>query len=217
MYKSLKKVGTLTAQDEFVVMADKETAERLATFGMLKDAKIYIIPKPSSILDGMRYKYIFPLSAKIPDGTVCVYLDTDLIAVRPIHTYIPKDYLCLFPEGKWNDTNYCGDPVSDGTTSATPNGYTAGFFAYSLGERTRGFFQRVLKAIELSSKTYYTLDQPFFNKNLDMRFVVEYDTTTLSFNGHTNIDKCRYINLCGEPGDQLLHFDKMLQIFLSVF
>jgi hypothetical protein len=217
LYKSLKKSGTFTEADAFIILADEATAKRLSTFSLLKDVQIVIIPKAKSLLDGMLYKYRLLDLCGIPDGTCLTYLDSDMISVRPIHTYLPKDYLLIFPEGKVDDTNYCGDPLPKGFEGPTKNGYSAGFFSYSVGERTRAFFRKVIETAEASGKVYYTLEQVFFNRCLDMRHVIEMNPDTVSFNGHTHIQKCRFINLCGEPGDQLLHFDKMLNTYLSVF
>lgn len=217
LYKSLKKSGTFTNSDAFIIMADEPTAKRLSTFGLLKDCQFVIIPKPKNMLDGMLYKYRLPEFVGIPDYTLLTYIDSDMISVRPIHTFLPKDYICVFPEGKVDDTNYCGDALPEGHSGPTKNGYTAGFFSYSLGERTRAFFRKVIETAEASGKVYYTLDQVHFNRALDHRHTIEMNYDTVSFNGHTHLDKCRFINCCGDPGDQLLHWDKMLNIYLSVF
>ncbi len=217
LYKSLLKSGTLTSADLFLILADEPTADRLKTFSLLKNCQFVLIPKPTSLLDGMLNKYRLLDICGVPDGATFTYLDSDMLSVRPIHTYLPKDYLLIFPEGKVDDTNYCGSPLPEGSKRPTENGYSAGYFSYSVGERTRAFFHRVLEAAKASDKVYYTLEQVFFNRCLDHRYTIEMNPHAVSFNGNNHLDKCRFFNCAGEPGDQLLHMDKMLNSFLTLF
>jgi hypothetical protein len=219
MYASLKKKGAFMPGDHFIVMTDVDTGKYLSTFGILKDVKYLIMSHPKSVYEMMKWKYQLPdLLPNLPDNVVFTYIDTDILALRPFQSYLPPDYLCVFAEGAANDPNYCGEGNECAIYDPPRKGYTAGFFQYKLGPKTRAFFKRVLEDME-APKKYYTLDQPYFNKHLhtnDTKFV-ELSTNFICMNGHNTLQSATLLNCCGDPGDDAFHFSKQLQFWLSLF
>lgn len=220
LYKTLKGSGTIRAGDDFVVMTDAETIEVFKTFTCMRGAKFVVVEEqPKTVREMMTYKYKFATLAKLPDGVSVTYLDADMLAVRPLRLQLPDDSLAVFPEGKPEDTNYCGDrPLSN------PCGFTAGFFAYRLGPNVRRMFSSILEEMGKEDKGFYTLDQPYFNHAISALKVAPDGTLTgdaiclpadfVSFNGHNN-PGATLLNFCGEPGDDAFHYVKMINWFLS--
>ena len=211
-YKALQQTGNLKAGDAYVVICDPDTALFLRRAPTLQGIKILVAPKPRSLLEGMAIKYILPGLIDIKGQTV-VYLDLDILPLGPIDFHVPEDSLLVYPEGAATDSNYCGNkrlPLAAGCS--------AGFFAYRDGPRVKAFFTSILQAMSNSQEKFYTLDQPHFNHALVGRdFAVAMPHSVVSFNGHTNRDTARLVNLCGDPGDGPLHFQKVVEFFLSTF
>ena len=217
MYASLKKKGVLQPDDHFLVMCDIDTAQVLRTIAALKDVKYLIMSHAKDCYDGMRWKYMLPDLIELPDNVTITYMDVDFLALKPFQSYLPPDYVCVFAEGKANDSNYCGEENTHLSYDPSRKGMTAGFFQYKLGPKTRAFFKRILKDME-APKKHYTLDQVYFNQQLynpDTKFV-EHNSNFISFNGHNNMPGATLMNCAGEPGNDQLHFSKQLQFYLAL-
>lgn len=211
---SLRRTGTLAADDEFLVLTEKKTADYLAaTSALPPNVKILLVRPPSTTLQGMLLKYILP---RVYDcrGKTCLYLDLDILSCRKLELGpLEPDNLYVFPEGRPDDTNYCGS-----TPLELSAGVTAGIFLYTYGPKVQAFFDAVLGRIAASTETFYSLDQPHFNHALAAQKVVRgLPPTLISFNWNTHRDTARFVNLCGDPGDGPFHFQKMLQVFLRIF
>ena len=213
LYRSLTKTGSLRPGDMYVIMCDPPSADLLRKSSLAHRTNVRILESASviSMLDGMAMRYKFPFQYDCKDQTV-VYLDLDLIPTKPLHFKNLNDMILVYPEGSATDSNYCGDMV-------LPNkfGATSGFFAYHPGPRVRNFFVRVCDNMSYGTRYpfYYTLDQPFFNKELKDLPIALMPSHMLSYNGHTNRDKAYILNMCGDPGDAHLHFLKILETYLS--
>lgn len=217
MYASLRKKQVLQPGDTFIILADEATARHLSMIGLLKDTQTIALPKPKSVYELMKWKYLLPEILKnLPENIVITYIDSDILALRPFQSYLPADYLCVFAEGPANDPNYCGEGNEKNVYDPPRKGYTAGFFQYKLGPNVRTFFSRILKEME-EPKKYYTLDQPYFNKHLHTAKFVEHNTNFMCMNGHKNLNEATLLNCCGEPGDAAFHFHKQLQFWLMLF
>jgi len=198
--------------DMYILTCDKETQEYIQKeFPLLQPLRCLVVPKPKSCYDGMKLKYVLPFVYDIGDKTV-LYVDVDIFATRPFTVWAPQDSICIYAEGVVTDSNYCGDM---NLSCHTTHGYTAGFFAYSWGEKVKSVFSSIIKDIEGIPKKYYTLDQPYFNKYLYQVRCVTLPHGLLSGNGHGSLENARFINCCGEPGDGAFHYNKMLQLFLK--
>lgn len=218
LYRSLHSSKSMCPGDVYVLLCDHETADVMRKTNLAKrpDVKILGMTAPAAILDGMLMRYKFPFLYDCR-GQTCVYLDLDLIPIKPIHFNLEKadDILLVCPEGKATDTNYCGE-----VTNSLPQtfGATSGFFAYKAGKTVREFFLRVIDRCMGGTRYpfYYTLDQPFFNMELKNVKLAIIPSHFLSFNGHGDNKKAHLINCCGEPGDAHLHFSKILSFYLGI-
>ena len=205
---SIKK-RWMKPEDTYIVTADQETASYIQKqFPVLNFIKFLIVPKPTSVYDGMTLKYVLPYMMKVDQ---VFYVDVDIFAIRPLRQTLPEDSIMVVPEGVSTDPNYCGDMTLD-----LPHGYTAGFFAYRWGDKTRKIFNAIVNAIQTIPKKYYTLDQPYFNKFLPLGKILSVDPAIMSGNGNNHLDKAVMVNCCGEPGDGIFHWNKMLQLYLCL-
>ena len=216
LIQSLKKTGTyIPSEDKYYVMADAATIPLLKEMIQLQSVEILEIPKPADVYDGMQYKYRLFDYAPVSDDNV-MYIDVDMICLRPSRHTIGADRLYVFPEGSKHDDNYRGD--SDYLLPFGA-GFTAGFFMYRWGQRVEATFDSILRNMAGTKVRFYTLDQPWFNRALDYATgcVGFLPGTFISFNGHNNRGVASFLNLAGIPGDGPFHFRKALSLYLSVF
>ena len=216
LVKSLLKTGTFqVGQDKYYVMADAATIPLLREVPILHGIEFLEIPKPKDVYEGMTYKYLL-FDYVEPSKDTVMYIDVDMLCIRPSRFVIPEDRLYVFPEGSKHDTNYCGDADYMLTFAA---GFTAGFFMYRWGPRVEETFDEILRKMASTSKRWYTLDQPHFNRALDYQVGCAgfLPGTFISFNGHTNVGSAQFINLAGCPGDGPFHFRKALGMYLAIF
>jgi len=212
--RALEATGNLKGGSTYALICDESSAAYLRQFHLLRGVKIFPVPRPRTVLEGMSLKYILPGLLDLKDETV-VYLDLDILPLRNVaFTNVSPDSLVVLPEGKATESNYCGD-----TPLHTPIGLSAGLFIYRDGPTVRAFFKRMLQAISTCQKNFYTLDQPYFNHflediNSSIRLMPQ---GAVSFNGHGDLKNAAFVNLCGDPGDGPLHFQKVLEFFLSAF
>lgn len=205
---SIKKKWMLE-EDSYIATTDQDTAAYIQkTFPVLNFVKYVVVPKPKSVYDGMTLKYVLPYIQKVED---VVYVDVDIFAIRRWRPQLYQDSIVVIPEGLASDQNYCGDMKLEYTY-----GFTAGMFCYRWGDKTRIVFDAIINDIQSYPKKYYTLDQPYFNKNLKLGNVLIMDPAVLSGNGNNNLDRAAGVNCCGEPGDGLFHWNKMLQLYVSL-
>lgn len=215
--RALLRTKMLRDSDRYMLVCDKESAEEvLKTVSLPKQFKMIVAPKPKSLYEGMRLKYLFPFFVQPPlhPNEVAVYMDLDILPRKNGNFFaVPRDTICLFPEGDPIRPDYCGDLALQ-----LPVGVTAGFFAYRHGHRVTAFFNELLKILETGRSDFYTLDQPHFNHLLArINFKSFFDPKTISFNGHGHVSEATLVNFAGEPGDGAFHLRKMLRFFLTAF
>lgn len=206
-YTSFKRMGIFKDTDTLILLCDEDTEKRASVLQCIKDVKRIIVPKPKNHLEGMLYRYRLHKYYPIGVGAQCVSLDVDLLCIRPFRVSCPENTLLAYPEGSPKDTNYCGD-----MTLNSPHGCSATFFSYTFSP----LIKCLLEAVD-GTKEYYTVDGPYYNKALDIyQTNVKYlPTDMISFNGNNHWDKAVLLNLCGDPGDENLHWSKMLDFFIN--
>ena len=202
LYKSLVRTESMQQGDKFFVVADPITIAYGRKFHSLKNVNWVEAPPVLSVKDGMLYKYIFRPKVDAP----VVYLDCDFLAIKKVAFDLKEDTLAVLPEGRPDDSNYCGDG-----TLALKFGASAGIFAFRYGPRTRALLDDIAKRTMACEKKFYTLDQPHFNKALEGKeCVVAINPQIVSFNGNGNNAVAHLINCAGEPGNGEFHFQKMM-------
>ena len=219
LVETLRRTKTyVPGRDQFVVMTDRATLPIIQQIRSLQDLNFVVMPRVSSVYEGMRWKYMLDHVISLVNQTVC-YVDVDHLSVRPFTLSLDPDSLALYPEGKPDDTNYCGKST---TPLLLPSGFSAGFFAYSYGPKVAGFFKDVLKSMSGQHPPYwYTLDQPHFNRTVEQEVAKGgplhmLSPDMISFNGHGSNDKCALISLAGEPGNGSFHLRKMMDMFMAL-
>lgn len=209
---AMKRTGMLKHTDKYYVLCDAASAKALTDLPGPERVRVVVVPTPQSLKGGMMMKYLMPFVVQLGDESV-VYLDLDVFPVKPALFNIQPDTLVVYPEGLSTDTNYSG-----GRTLKLEYGCSGGFFAYRSGPRIEGFFKTLLEELAAEKEEFYTLDQPTFNhlisRNKEM--VVSFPHQIVSYNGNNNRDTAIFWNMCGDPGDGLFHFRKMLAAFLAL-
>lgn len=215
LYRALHKTKSLRQGDVYCILCDYASADvlRATSLAQAPDVRIIATAQPINMLDGMSMRYKFPFQYDC-SGQTCVYLDLDLIPVRTIQVPQLQDAIIIYPEGRPDDSNYCGD-----TPLNAQFGATSGFFMFGLGPRVKSFFIRVCESMRNDTRYpfYYTLDQVYFNRELKGLDIALFRHDYLSFNARNNLDKATLLNMCGEPGDGPLHFIKVIEMFLRCF
>jgi hypothetical protein len=212
---ALRRTKMLRDDDRYVLLCDKETAEEVKKMILIpKQLRILIAPKPKSLYEGMRLKYLFPfvVSPPLHPNEVAIYLDLDVMPIRQCDFFkAPAETILCVPEGDPTRPDYCGDkPLNQRF------GITAGFFVYRWGQKMMAFFNEMLRVLDAGRSDFYTLDQPHFNHLLDrVNCKAYFQPTFISFNGHGNLKEAFFVNFAGEPGDSVFHATKMLRFFIQ--
>jgi len=205
-YTSFLTHNIIQPTDSVVLLCDPTTAARANQMLCLRKVKIVVAPKPSSVFEGLFLRYRLHQHFSIDYGTECAYIDTDMICLRPFRISCPPSTVFVYPEGPPTDSNYCGD-----MTLNLPYGASSTFFVYNFCPIVKCFLEAVK-----GEKHYYTMDQVYFNKAIEsyQQIIHPIAPQTISFNGHSNKDTALFLNLAGEPGNETVHWTKMLDIYL---
>lgn len=220
LVETLRRTGTYKpGRDQFVVMTDKPMLKSLKEARSLQNLTYVVMPPVATTFEGMKWKYLLHKVVKLSPGQQVCWIDVDHLSVRPFSLSLDPDSLAVYPEGKPDDTNYCGKPD---TPLLLPAGFSAGFFCYSWGDRVRKFFEGILASMARQLPPYwYSLDQPHFNRAVEVAVAKGgplhmLSPNMISFNGHNNTDTCVLISCAGEPGNGAFHMRKMLDLFMSL-
>ena len=205
-------------------------------------------PVPPNHKEGMLRKYAVdmmldytkPIHDKFP---IYMYLDVDVLVVKDIRKLTLQieivdtsspDKTTLFLRNESNPIthpDYFGQLMTSEDKQllidrniALP-GFSAGIFGWRNNIVIKEIFNMVLRLALESDKTFYTIEQPFFNAALF--HYMFYDQTKFMFlimsrtqiaqnviGAHvspTNV----LVNYCGEPGDQSIHWDKLYHQLLA--
>jgi len=211
MVHTLTVMGTFKpSEDKFFVITDEATGAVINKLGILRDVEVVPAPKPKTVYDMMKWKYMLPRYIDCYNQTV-LYLDVDFLALKPFRPVLPADTMAVAVEGSATDSNYC----AAGKLQA-PWGVTAGFFGYNFGPTVKKVFDHILQRMDADPERYYTLDQPHFNIAYTHAKFQTIPQHMISFNGHGGLQTAFFINLAGEPGDGPFHYLKMLEIYMRL-
>lgn len=205
-YKSMKRQNSITKDDTVLLLCDAITAKRAELIDCFKDVKLVIVPQPKTVFEGAFLRYRLPEFYPLENGQECCYLDCDMVCVKGFRVKVPPSILLAYPEGAPTDSNYCGDrPLP------LPYGCSSTFFAFSYSPLIKSILYSVTQNV---SKQYYTLDQPYYNRTLNIfqHNVRYFPNNLISFNGHNTTPSTIFVNLCGEPGNADFHWTKMVRM-----
>lgn len=192
---------------------------------------------PATLKEGTLHRFeIERFGAAVAPATVFLYLDIDVLPIRPLHGLIGEvKSNCLYysaesiPTDKkyvFLDDNYFGHlatvedvawlEASFGETGVP--GITSGIFAFTAGEQISEFFKYIRTAAAADQRQFYTLDQPFYVAAI-YQFIMR--TSRINHVGicpdHLRVNMPAYdapssvilLNFCGDPGDESSHWFKM--------
>jgi hypothetical protein len=211
-FKTAISVGFVKEGDTWVVATDEETAQLVINIlGKIPPwLSFHIIPKPANIHEGIMLRYLWrPASF----GETVMYMDVDIIALRPMPTVVIDDTLLVNIEGHPDDSNYCGDkPLKLAV------GLTAGIFAYNYGPNVRDMFDGIIADMRKDGPgKYYTIDQPYFNHAIAAfpRPLCIPIPPIVCFNKQSYKDSAIFVNFCGDCGSGFNHFEKMFTFYVA--
>jgi hypothetical protein len=225
----LRAKAELGLTDCLQVILDTRTLEYIETLQDFNDLLFNFpcpvvfcrVSTPKTILEGMMFKYI--LFNYTQD--IFMYCDIDIFIVKPLHTLLTDlndRTLYAHGEGLLSDSDYGAIiPESIRNTMSHTLGFSAGKFILTSKDLYLSFFS-TLQSIgkEYSDSTFYTVEQPLFNHAVHSlpQDIGEINTTLfdelVSYNGNMYSKKTIFIDLCGEPGNESVHHEKVTSIFL---
>lgn len=225
----LRAKAGLGSTDCLQVILDTRTLEYIETLQDFNDllfnfpcpVVFYTLPSPKTVFEGMMYKYtLFDYSQDI-----FMYCDIDIFIVKPLHTLLADlndRTLYAHGEGLLSDSDYGAlIPEDIRNTMSHKLGFSAGKFIFTSNDIYLSFFS-TLQTIgkEYSNSTFYTVEQPLFNHAVHSfpHDVGEINTRLfdgiVSYNGRKYSKQTIFIDLCGEPGNEMIHYEKIVSMFL---
>lgn len=187
------------------------------------------LPPPPTHHEGMFYKYAVAaydgLRAVVQPYTALLYLDLDVVAVRPLGPLLAAvrtpGLLYVMPEGALADDNYSGGLLAGGEAPAGAFGFSAGMWACVPTPDMLDTLRGVL-SLQEASRGAYCVDQPAMNVWAWRRSaagLVRLEPGVMP--AHASVNRIvasvgelppsvSLINFMGEPGNGAVHMDKVL-------
>jgi hypothetical protein len=221
------KYGGLSAADVLHLKIDSDTFEylktQLAFCGLINrkicQTKIVLYSPPATIQEGMAMRY-----TKV-DYTqdVYMYCDIDILIIKPLgplYKSLPINTMSVHAEGQLSDNNYGAAFTAEEKSnlpSASP-GFSSGKFIIH-GSELYSQFVDMMMLYTQNHTTYFTFDQPLFNKGLyllikNQHQLIHIPPTFISSNGHHFTTSCILLDAMGMPGDGDMHFNKIINFFI---
>jgi hypothetical protein len=200
--------------------------------------------QPKTIKEGMLKRYnidpIVELTSRLSNPTY-LYLDIDVLAMndlRPLfyqHTAVAQNKASLYlrPEGVITSGLYYGELITqeeqqllEAKNMQQMPGFSSGIYGWNNSAITKHFFRFIIDLAEKADKDFYTVDQPFFNAAVFNYFFREAGIFNITLLDQSKVIDNRMmrpqtteiilVNLCGIPGDDQFHWDKLLhQLFIQ--
>jgi len=223
--------GGLTEKDKVVILIDSPTLDYLNTFSTLSDLidhsifefELHLIQEPHTLLQGISERYNFAAATAEAHHDTNFFLDLDILVMRDINFNLLDNTILVMPEGSLADMNYGGHLLDLKDAPPTP-GFSAGWFAFTKGEGVSKFFKHILIDCQNhEDKHFYTVDQPYFNKHVYLNMteslvnIVIENGLIMPNNIYTIDSSVKFVNYCGEPGDDYFHIQKLLNMLCNQF
>jgi hypothetical protein len=185
--------------------------------------KPYIYPSPETLLDGIMTRYDF----RPYEQDIYMYCDIDIFILKSLHLLtndLQQNTIYVHSEGKLSDPNY-GAAFSKDEMEKFPtnmHGFSAGKFIINGKSIHKLFFETIINLRKIIKGTFYTVEQPYFNKAVYMFLnnkicTIETElikSPIISINGRTMNKETILLDAMGIPGDGSFHFDKLLQFYI---
>jgi hypothetical protein len=245
LHRVIKK-GYLGSKDGIILLVDKVTLEfmkksNLFNFLLSKltcNFYFFTYEQPKSLKEGFLERFNYnKIISKFNSNTLFLQVDIDVLVndnLRNLFSLnVPPNSIYLNAEANLLESNYYGLLASDDDKKLLQEknmlnvpGFTAGTFAFRPGKKVEDFFNYIISLFEGDS-SFYTVDQPFFNKAV-FKYLYKDEDPGLQFYPiderliAVNVYSCDIsgkpnpvlLNFCGEPGKEFFHWDK---IFTELF
>lgn len=183
--------------------------------------QILLYPSPETILDGMMMRY-----ARIDYvQDIYMYCDIDILilkSLRILYEGIRPNTIRTHVEGRLHDLNYGACFTSEELAPISQNapGFSSGKFIIH-GKELYQHLMNMIGSIYKKDSTYFTVDQPFYNKAL---YALNNDKYTmdlinmrhLSTNGSNYNEDTVLLDAMGMPGDGEMHYDKIINYYVLI-
>jgi hypothetical protein len=236
-FSFLIKSNSLHENDIFVIIIDKFTKqylESLPSFMNIYNLKykfFFILKKqPKTVMEGCMWKYNslddFQYNNYFRD--ICLYMDIDILINKSFKeitdTMLSNNiYLC---EGNSNSHYYFeGIPKNEMDIISNSNlkGLSAGIFAFYGKSIMIDIFNKIIEYNKVETK-FETLEQPLFNRAVFNYYIIDKKINTLHFMSlcisHYSLPSnfnTILIDCCGEPGDGMEHYEKIVNVLLMKY
>jgi hypothetical protein len=193
-------------------------------------------PQPENIKEGILQRYNIDRIMKYTNNIVNPYymhLDVDVLPFKNLRELFKepinnnKTTIYISPELKLLSNDYYGELITEDDMEILRNkkmldmpGFSAGIFGWTNSKDIQHFFRFILEKARTTDKPLYTVEQPFFNsaifhylfKEIGIFNFILQDKNKISINeiGGNNNKSTVLINFCGVPGDDSLHWNKIL-------
>jgi hypothetical protein len=195
--------------------------------------------QPKNIKEGIMKRYEIEMIQEITKpiehkNPFYLHLDIDVLIMKDIHTLFKEESysettIFLKPEMYWDFFNgmHYGELASEEDKELIKSknvkmpGFSAGIFGWCNSKDIKKYFDYIKNIAKTVDRELYTVEQPFFCAAIFnyffrepgvFKFVIIDNEKAVDnpnvFNGLS--EKIVLINYCGNPGDESLHWDKML-------
>ena len=229
----LKKYGGLDEDDTFGLIVDEDTMDFLNSrepFGYISlgapfSIEISIMNRPTCLKYGLSERYNIHHFTQLTKHDLHLYLDIDCLCIKNIHKFFSqfsiKNSFFAIAEGEMKHPNYRGSLLTEEETDGHI-GFSSGWYAWTNTPGQEEFFATVLNGCrEWSGNPFYTVDQPFYNRELFLYMTkqkqkdftlcaVEEKIVAVNPLIYSPLVEAYFANFPGEPGVANCHYDKML-------
>ena len=234
----LIKSKSLNENDILLIIADKYTLQYLQSLesfiNILNSSNLINkmfnikVKQPKTVMEGCMWKYNI-LDTKMLNQynkDIYIYMDTDVIINKSFKTItdqmIPNS-ICIHEENNiYSNYYFEGIPQNEMDIFVNLNikGLSAGYFAFYGKSIMLEIFNKIIEYNKVETN-YETLEQPLFNRAIYNYYMIEKKINVL----HTmNSFVSNYafplnfnsvlIDCCGDPGNDLEHYDKVINVLL---
>lgn len=236
-FSYLKRYAGLGSSDCLGLIMDMRTFDFMnsngnQTFAYMSEGvpfriEISVTKQPKNISEGLSERFNNYHFTQLPKHDLNLYLDIDCICLKNIHSLfkdidLNEEYLFAMPEDCMDDINYGGEFIKEKDLPYKDfPGLTSCWIGWTHSEDQRNLFDTVLKDCRERLIPLYTVDQPFYNREIVFYLtnkkpksfsICLMNKDIMPFNpyiGDSCLSSAFFANFAGEPGVEDCHFTKM--------
>lgn len=234
----LSKSKSLNENDLLLIFIDKYTLQYLQslksfinilyTSNLINITAYIILKQPKTVIEGCMWKYNV-LDTKILsqyNKDIYIYMDTDVLinkSFKIITDQMRPNTICVH-EANYFYPNYYFEGIPQNEMDIFINfsvkGVNAGHFAFYGKSIMLEIFNKIIE-YNKTETNYKTLEQPLFNRAIYNYYIIEKKINELhtinsfvsNYSIPLNFDSV-LIDCCGDPGNDLEHYEKVINVLL---